>query len=83
MFVKAIYKKSPAVAANIHKFTSSISPIKIPRISPIKQEQAERKLANSADLTVIPDDNNTAKSPSNWEKIYKIVIYCSMNNWIT
>ena len=32
-------------------------------MKPIKHEHAERKFANIAFLTLIPADNNTAKSP--------------------
>lgn len=56
--------KNPPVAAKIHKLTSATSDeITIPKTKPMKQEQAERKLASNAFLTVIPADNNTAKSP--------------------
>jgi hypothetical protein len=55
--------KNPPVAAKIHRFTSSTSEINIPKIKPRKHEQAERKFANSAFLTLMPAESNTAKSP--------------------
>ena len=65
--------KNPPVAANIHKFTSAISEINIPKTKPIKHEQAVRKLANSAFLTLIPAESNTAKSPKVSTEIYNSI----------
>ena len=58
-----MYRNIPAVTANIHCLVLSAALTSIPIYSPTKQQQAQKKLANSTILGRIPVDRSTAKSP--------------------